>query len=70
MTDQSLSLHDTIIMENQSPFATLQLGKVAANRYTSKIHEFILVFKKGGVLKPVSNVIMDTINLEDFYGTV
>ena len=70
MTDQSLSLHDTIIMENQSPFATLQLGKVAANRYTSKIHEFILVFKKGGVLKPVSNVIMDIINLEDFYGTV
>jgi hypothetical protein len=53
-------------MENQSHFASLQLGKVAANRYTSKIHEFILVFKKEGVLNPVSYDIMDTITLEDF----
>lgn len=63
-----LKHHDTIIMENQSPFASLQLGKVAANRYTSKIHEFILVFKKEGVLQPTSNQIMDTSTLEEFFG--
>jgi hypothetical protein len=66
MQNQKLKHHDTVIMENQSPFASLQLGKVAANRYTSKIHEFILVFKKEGVLNPVSCDIMDTITLEDF----
>lgn len=70
MQNQKLKHHDTIIMENQSPFASLQLGKVAANRYTSKIHEFILVFKKEGILNPVSHDIMDNINLEAFYGTI
>ena len=29
----------------------MQIGKVAAKRYTSKIHEYILVFKKEGELK-------------------
>jgi DNA modification methylase len=43
-----LKHHDTIIMKNLSPFAPLQLGKVAASRYTSKIHEYILVFRKQG----------------------
>ena len=38
--------HDLIVMENISPFAAMQLSKAAAKRYTSKIHEFILVFRK------------------------
>jgi len=63
-----LTHHDTIIMENQSPFAALQLGKVASKRYTSKIHEFILVFKKKGVLEPTSDIIRDASTLEEFYG--
>ena len=54
-------------MENQSPFASLQLGKVAANRYTSKIHEFILVFKKEGELVPTSNEIRETSTLDSFF---
>ena len=37
---------DTIIIKNFSPFAALQMGKVASKRYTSKIHEFLLVFRK------------------------
>jgi len=39
---------DTIIMENISPFASLQIHKVNCKRYTSKIHEYILVFRKRG----------------------
>ena len=39
---------DTIIMENISPFASLQIHKVNCKRYTSKIHEYILVFRKPG----------------------
>ena len=46
-----LLVHDVIIMENVSPFAPLQMGKVAAKRYTSKVHEFVLVFKKPGELE-------------------
>jgi DNA modification methylase len=40
--------HDLIVMENISPFAAMQLTKAAAKRYTSKIHEYILVFRKPG----------------------
>lgn len=40
--------HDVVILENISPFAALQIGKTAANRYTSKIHEYLLVFRKPG----------------------
>ena len=40
--------HDIVILENISPFAALQIGKTAANRYTSKIHEYLLVFRKPG----------------------
>jgi len=39
---------DTIIMENITPFASMQLYKVNCKRFTSKIHEYILVFKKQG----------------------
>ena len=52
-----LIYHDLIVMRNQSPFAALQVGKVAAKRYTSKVHEFILVFRKEGELIPPSDVI-------------
>jgi DNA modification methylase len=45
-TGAGLSLHDIIIIQNNSPFASLQAGKVAANRYTSKVHEYLLVFRK------------------------
>lgn len=39
-------VHDIVIIENISPFAPLQAGKVAANRYTSKTHEYLIVFRK------------------------
>jgi DNA modification methylase len=39
-------IHDIVIIENISPFAPLQAGKVAAKRYTSKVHEYLLVFRK------------------------
>jgi len=39
-------LWDVVIIENISPFAPLQAGKVAAKRYTSKVHEYLLVFRK------------------------
>lgn len=42
----NLQIHDIMIIENISPFAKLQAGKVAAKRYTSKIHEYALVFRK------------------------
>ena len=43
-----LTLYDVVILQNKSPFAALQMGKVASKRYTSKIHEYILVFRKPG----------------------
>ena len=58
--EAGLIYHDLIVVKNHSPFAALQMGKVAAKRYTSKIHEFILVFRKEGELIPPSNVIKET----------
>ena len=43
---KGLTCHDIMIIENISPFAPLQAGKVAAKRYTSKVHEYALVFRK------------------------
>lgn len=43
-----IKLHDIVIIENISPFAPLQAGKVAAKRYASKVHEYLLVFRKEG----------------------
>jgi len=37
---------DIVIVHNNSPFAPLQAGKVAAKRYTSKTHEYLLVVRK------------------------
>lgn len=37
--------HDVVVIHNNSPFAPLQAGKVAAKRYTSKVHEFLLIFR-------------------------
>jgi len=37
---------DIVVIHNNSPFAALQIGKVAAKRYTSKTHEYLLVFRK------------------------
>ena len=39
---------DVVVIHNNSPFAPLQAGKVAAKRYTSKTHEYLLVFRKQG----------------------
>ena len=47
-TKEKLIHHDTIIMKNISPFAPLQACKVASKRYTSKIHEYVMVFLKEG----------------------
>jgi len=48
---------DTIIIKNISPFASNQMGKVASKRYTSKIHEYLLVFRKEGELEIISDKI-------------
>lgn len=40
--------YDLIVIENITPFSAMQLEKVADKRYASKIHEFMLVFKKPG----------------------
>lgn len=37
---------DIVVVKNHSPFTHLQLGKVASKRYTSKTHEYVLVFRK------------------------
>ena len=42
-----LVVHDIVIVENISPFASLQAGKVAAKRYTSKVHEYLIVCRQG-----------------------
>lgn len=39
-------VHDLVVIHNNSPFAALQAGKVTAKRYTSKIHEYLLVLRK------------------------
>ena len=58
-----LKYHDIVIMKNKSPFASMQIGKVAAKRYTSKVHEYILVFRKEGELKyPSNNIIKSASN--------
>ena len=57
-----LKYHDLIIMKNQSPFASMQIGKVASKRYTSKIHEYILVFRKNGELNYPSEQIKKTVS--------
>lgn len=44
----NLKHYDTVIVKNRSPFASVQIGKVAAKRYTSKIHEFMIVCRKDG----------------------
>jgi DNA modification methylase len=46
MQDAGLTIHDVIIIHNNSPFAPLQAGKVAAKRYTSKVHEYLIVARK------------------------
>lgn len=46
MTETGLVLWDTVVVHNNSPFAALQAGKVAAKRYTSKTHEYVMVFRK------------------------
>lgn len=41
-----MTLWDIVILENNSPFAAFQVGKCAKQQYTSKKHEYLLVFKK------------------------
>ena len=53
-----LITHDIMIMKNISPFAALQAGKVASKRYTSKVHEYVLVFRKEGELEINTDVIV------------
>lgn len=45
-SDVGLIPHDIVIIHNNSPFAPLQAAKVASKRYTSKVHEYLLVFRK------------------------
>ncbi len=43
---RGMVVHDIVIIKNKSPFVRLQAGKVASKRYTSKTHEYLLVFRK------------------------
>jgi len=65
---------DTIIMENISPFASMQLYKANCKRYTSKIHEYILVFRKPGEYEVPDYCSVDipqqTQKLNQFFGDV
>ena len=56
-TESGLNLHDVIVMKNDTIFAALQMGKCASKRYTSKVHEYILVFRKEGELEYSSDKI-------------
>lgn len=67
-TKSGLILHDIIVMKNDTIFAALQMGKCASKRYTSKVHEYILVFRKEGELIPSSNKITNREDsLEKFF---
>tara|TARA_R100001463_G_scaffold73687_2_gene127521 strand:+ start:267 stop:1139 length:873 start_codon:yes stop_codon:yes gene_type:complete len=57
-----LKHHDLVVMKNKSPFASMQIGKVASKRYTSKIHEFVLVFRNEGELDYPSEEIKKSLN--------
>ena len=67
-TKSGLKLHDIIVMKNDTIFAALQMGKCASKRYTSKVHEFILVFRKEGELVSSSDKIKNREeSLEQFF---
>lgn len=61
---------DTIVMENITPFAAMQLYKVNCKRITSKIHEYVLVFKKAGEYEVPDYCSIDILNQKvyDFFG--
>jgi hypothetical protein len=44
--EAGLSLHDIVILMNFSWFARTNVDRAETHRYTSKIHEYILVFKR------------------------
>tara|TARA_Y100000593_G_C4218442_1_gene290527 strand:+ start:5 stop:874 length:870 start_codon:yes stop_codon:yes gene_type:complete len=62
-----LITHDIMIMKNISPFAALQAGKVASKRYTSKVHEYVLVFRKEGELEINTDVIVKQEEKDNFW---
>ena len=67
-TKSGLILHDIIVMKNDTIFAALQMGKCASKRYTSKVHEYILVFRKEGELVSSSDKIKNKEeSLEQFF---
>ena len=67
-TMAGLNLHDIIVMKNDTIFAALQAGKCASKRYTAKVHEFILVFRKSGELVANSDKIKNKVeSLEQFF---
>ncbi len=66
--EAGLNIHDVIILKNNSPFAALQAGKCAAKRYTSKVHEYILVFRKNGEYEnPPSEIIREVKETNKFW---
>jgi len=67
-TKSGLILHDIIVMKNNTIFAALQAGKCASKRYTAKVHEFVLVFRKEGELEYSSDKIKNREeSLEKFF---
>jgi len=44
--NSGFNLWDIVVLQNNSPFAAKQATKCENQRYTSKIHEYLLVFKK------------------------
>ena len=66
LSDELDVWNDIIVMKNKSPFARVQIGKVAAKRYTSKVHEYILVFRKPGELETNTDIIVKR-NSDNFW---
>lgn len=69
-TSHGLKFHDICVIQNQSPFAALQMVKVAAKRYTSKIHEYLLVYRKPGeyiLPKKYEEETIGNINANNFF---
>jgi hypothetical protein len=52
--------YDLVVMENISPWASMAIAQAAYKRYTFKVHEYIMVFKKPGEYEVPSYCSMDT----------
>lgn len=61
MFGELFEVHDIIVIRNFSQYGALLLEAVAAKRYTSKIHEYALVFRKAGTLEVTTDIIRTSV---------